>query len=211
MPISKELFDSAMKSIVKYYPDLYQQFINGWSYAQIEQNMDGFINYYKTRFESLMNLLKIPVRSMKNPFYQDQITYHTQEALIYFIRKMLDPYCELAHAIVEYTNNKRKELEAQRERERIEREEREAMRAEQEAYGGRSSGSSILKTAVGVALGNKISSGGKKKSANGKIDLWGTAACPYGQPMRKFRKDSPSFMTVSCNMSCPRWGQCSRA
>ena len=158
-----------------------------------------------------MNLLKIPARSMKNPFYQDQITYHTQEAIIYFIRKMLDPYCELDHAIVEYTNNKRKELEAQRERERIEREEREAMRAEQEAYGGRSSGSSILKTAVGVALGNKISSGGKKKSANGKIDLWGTAACPYGQPMRKFRKDSPSFMTVSCNMSCPRWGQCSRA
>ena len=211
MPISKELFDSAMKSIVKYYPDLYQQFINGWSYAQIEQNMDGFINYYKTRFELLMNLLKIPARSMKNPFYQDQITYHTQEAIIYFIRKMLDPYCELDHAIGEYTNNKRKELEAQRERERIEREEREAMRAEQEAYGGRSSGSSILKTAVGVALGNKISSGGKKKSANGKIDLWGTAACPYGQPMRKFRKDSPSFMTVSCNMSCPRWGQCSRA
>ena len=155
MPISKELFDSAMKPIVKYYPDLYQQFISGWSYAQIEQNMDGFINYYKTRFDMLMGLLRIPVRSTQNPFCRDQITYHTQEALIYFIKKMLDPYCELSTAISEYTTKKLKELEAKREQERIEREEREAMRAEQEAYGGGSSGSGILKTAAGVALGNR--------------------------------------------------------
>ena len=68
---------------------------------------------------------------------------------------MIDPYCELSAAISEHTTKKLKELEAKRERERIEREEREAMRAEQEAYGGGSSGSGILKTAAGVALGNR--------------------------------------------------------
>lgn len=178
MPISKELFDSAMKSIVKYYPDLYQQFINGWSYAQIEQNMDGFINYYKTRFDMLMGLLRIPVRSTQNPFCRDQITYHTQEALIYFIKKMLDPYCKLSTAISEYTTQKLKELEAKRERERIEREEREAMRAEQEAYGGGSSGSGILKTAFGVALGNKISgNSGRGKNAPVRKDYSHSGSC----------------------------------
>ena len=178
MPISKELFDSAMKPIVKYYPDLYQQFISGWSYAQIEQNMDGFINYYKTRFDMLMGLLRIPVRSTQNPFCRDQITYHTQEALIYFIKKMLDPYCKLSTAISEYTTQKLKELEAKRERERIEREEREAMRAEQEAYGGGSSGSGILKTAFGVALGNKISgNSGRGKNAPVRKDYSHSGSC----------------------------------
>ena len=137
---------------------------------------------------------------MKNPFYQDQITYHTQEALIYFIRKMLDPYCELDHAIGEYTNNKRKELEAQRERERIEREEREAMRAEQEAYGSSSSGSGILKTAAGVALGNKISNRGRK--GNGKRDLMGTTVCQYGKRDKAGFKQTCAF--------CPVRDKCSR-
>ena len=200
MPISKELFDSAMKPIVKYYPDLYQQFISGWSYAQIEQNMDGFINYYKTRFDMLMGLLRIPVRSTQNPFCRDQITYHTQEALIYFIKKMLDPYCKLSTAISEYTTQKLKELEAKRERERIEREEREAMRAEQEAYGGGSSGSGILKTAAGVALGNKISNRGRK--GNGKRDLMGTTVCQYGKRDKAGFKQTCAF--------CPVRDKCSR-
>ena len=108
---------------------------------------------------------------------------------------MLDPYCELSTAISEYTTKKLKELEAKREQERIEREEREAMRAEQEAYGGGSSGSDILKTAAGVALGNKISNRGRK--GNGKRDLMGTTVCQYGKRNKAGFKQTCAFCPVS--------------
>ncbi|WP_316636947.1 hypothetical protein [uncultured Ruminococcus sp.] len=176
MPINKELFDSAMKSIVNCYPDLYQQFINGWSYSQIEDNLKGYSNYYKTRFNYLIDLLQIPEKITKHGY---ELYCRSHDELVFYINKMLDPYCELSSTVDEYAEQRG----AQREREDRARAEREAMQEEEGYYddyksSSRSIGGDILKTAFGVALGNKISgNSGRGKNTPVRKDYSYTDGC----------------------------------
>ena len=183
MPITKELFDAGMEPIVKTYPDLFQEFSMGVPYSQIESNIKAYVDFYNGKFNKLIGLLKIPQSITK---YNFEINCRTQDAILAFINKMLDPYCELSNAVEEYAEKSG----AEKERERIARIERERQLEEEQAWreeqgyydddysGGRSSGGGILRTAFGVALGNKMSgNSGRGKNAPMKKDYSGSSCC----------------------------------
>ena len=80
------------------------------------------------------------------------------------------------------------------------------MAREEEYYddysGGRSNGGGILKTAFGVALGNKMSNRGNNEKRNGKRDLLGSSVCQYG------KRDKNGFKQTC--VFCPVRDKCSR-
>jgi hypothetical protein len=194
MPISKELFDSAFKCIVTVYPDLYQKFMSGCPYEQINNDLNGLKIYCNSRINLLLNALNIPKTfretleldgwTGKNASESKEISVRTEEAIKFIIEKMDDPYCVLENLYDEYKQKVKKEIEEEAERRRIAQEEREAMREEEyyEGGGGSSFLGDIFKTATGVAIGNKMSHG---RSRSKKELNW----------------------HYTCSLSCPRRGK----
>jgi hypothetical protein len=64
----------------------------------------------------------------------------------------------------------------------------------------------IFKIAAGVAIGNKVSRG-RENDGSGRQNLFGTAACRYGQ---KDERSRLSYATVACNMTCPVHSHCTQ-
>lgn len=200
-PIERNLFETVYKNAVKFYPDLYDKIIGGCDVERIITEVESYKKEMENRYIMICGKLGIPYTI--EGFSQG--SGREREALIFYINKMTEKStCTLTEAISEYKN---KLVQEQIEREKA-RAEREAERA---YYGEEDNGSSgggllsgVLKTATGVALGNKMSGVGRKRgnSSNGKKDLMGSSGCVYG------KKDKHGF-TQSCP-SCPLKRYCTR-
>lgn len=135
-----------------------------------------------------------------NNFVEDNNLLQNKECTIEEILKHIEDSDVDTTKAIERCLEKKRQEEIRREQER---EHNIAMR--EAGYDTPSSnGSSLLgdiaKTAIGVALGNKMSQGRRTESKY--KDFMGTAGCMYGR-----KKDG---WTVHCDISCPLYGECSR-
>lgn len=200
-PIDRTLFNTVFAKTVKYYPDLFDKVMNGWTVEQIVNEID----LVKKHFEKLYLVIcrKVGVPYTIDGFVQGSGRNHA--ALVFYINVMVkSPTYTIESAVEQY----KKKLEQDKIAREQERAEREAELAQQSYYDERNSrGGSmlgdIMKTATGVALGNKIS-GNTNKKGNGKPDLMGSSGCYYG------RRPPGSKWTVYCNISCPLYDKCAR-
>ena len=207
--IDKELFHRVLKEITDFYP-LWDRMCKGWSADQIKEEVKHYRQYFlETSNDIYLNLLEMPtVNSLENYDSSDDLP------IDYVILNMtVSPTNSINDALKEY-----QEYLAQRQarRDEIARRNAEAEyqrqieREESGYYDQPSSGggflSSMLSTAGGVALGNKLSR--QKSSKSSKRSLWGTAMCPYGKRAKEYDPKAPNFATISCNIGCPLYLQC---
>ncbi len=204
LPIERELFDKAFEDITTIYPMLYDKMFQKLSVEQIKKEIEMLQKNYDNRLKQYCSFLELnslqaatewmPIRNSISSSPRDKKCFEFYE------EKMENSDILIFDAITKCRGMLwEEELEA-RERDRA-REEARAMREEEsESSGGGSFLGSMVGAAVGTAIGNKKA----KKQKKGKVDLWGTAACPYGNRIDRYRK-------VECNSSCPKRGQCSRA
>lgn len=206
-PIDRKLFDTALSKITSVYPSLYDKMMQGWSIEQIREDLNKYADLFNKKWNTICN--DVSMMACQSMFTQlgmsgdkNQPTEQIRKGLVFYIEKMVsDPYCTLEDAKKAYDEQLRIEEE-----ERIERERRnqETLEAWSESFRERRSSSggflsNMLSTAGGVALGNKMSNSGGRKS--GKLDLYGTARCPYG------KKDDGGW-TIACDLRCPFHRDC---
>lgn len=213
--VDKALFDKVLIGITEEYPPLYDRMLQGWSLEQIQADMLKFADHFNREWNALLkNLANIACPkiytqlnlslSSLDPSLE---TIHT--GVVYYLDKMIWAFCfhnTLENVVSQYAE----ELEKQREQERKNQERERQLRKQrlieqrERAY----SNEVFLKGVdLGTALGNKLPQ--PKQRSDGKVDLWGTAACPYGMKAKMYDSSAPDFMTIRCNISCPKWGQCS--
>lgn len=206
-PIDRNLFNAALNKITSVYPSLYDKMMQGWSFEQIYEDLKKYADFFNKKWNTICNnlaagacptfFLQLGLSGSEN-----QPTEQIRKGLVFYINKMVNnPYCTLSDAKNEYEEQLRIE---QQEAEEAARQAQEALEAWSEArQERRSSGSSggILNTAVGVALGNKMS--GISPRRDGKKDFMGSSGCMYG------KKDESGF-TIRCDIRCPLHRECTR-
>ncbi|MBO4306593.1 MAG: hypothetical protein J5890_05335 [Clostridia bacterium] len=211
-PITRAQFDAAFKNIVSVFPQLYNFFVNGASYDEICNIIKGRAEELFQRYADACNDLNLPERVTG----ENGVSFSCREPadLTSLLEAMVGRHTLLETVI----KDKLGSLEAQREFEMMEAsfiDEREPDYSEYAGNNASSSGSGgflreVASTAAGVYIGERLVDRKRAKDAsNKKPDLWGTAACPYGEPMNKYDKHAPDFAHIRCNIGCPKWGMCS--
>lgn len=191
-PIDRDLFEKVFSDVVKFYPNLFDKFMQGWSYEQIKDDILKYREYFSQRLDFLLDLLGIPKDMYCNKWL------HQVEALEFYINKMSNNRkCTLFDAIEEY----KKKVEA--DYAELQRQ-RQAEMEEREAQGSSGGGffSDVIKTAGGVALGNKMSGVGRRR--DGKKDLLGTSVCQRG------KRSGHGYHTYSSCIGCSVRSECTR-
>ena len=209
MPIDRNLFDRALIDITNVYP-LYDKMMQGWTVDQIRDDMKRYSDYFNREWNEICNNLAAAACPLIFPQLgmsdnTNLPTMRIRKGLIFYIEKMANnPYCSLSEAKSAYDNQLEQERREEEQRQ-LEAEEERQRRLEQKEsgqYGQPSSGGffrSMLSTAGGVALGNKLSD--NRSGKDGKKDLFGTGACPYG------KKDEHGW-SIRCDMRCPFNSNC---
>lgn len=192
-PIDRTLFETAFKDIVQVYPHLYDYYIQGKSYEEIDRDLKRRAEILDQRYAQLCKDLQLPDKINGN--YGVIFNREWSKDLQLLIKKMDNTDTPLDKAIQKCLE----ELEKERLEEIQEEEEWAEIEALFRPNNTSSSSGGILKTAAGVALGNKLSGVG---SSNKKRDFMGSAGCMYGK-----KKDG---WIVHCDMSCPLYIECSR-
>lgn len=208
-PVDRNLFDTALSKITNVYPLLYDKMAQGWSPEQIHEDLNKYADLINKKWNAIckdvFTIACLPIFHQLNMSGDgNQPTEQIHKGLVFYIQKMADdPYCTLANAMEAYSEQLRIEEEERIERNR---QNQETLEEWSESFRERrqnsSSGgflSNMLSTAGGVALGNKMSNSRGKKS--GKLDLYGTARCPYG------KKDDGGW-TIACDLRCPFHRDC---
>lgn len=206
MPIDQNLFNRCFADTVKFYPSLYDKFMQGWGYEQIKAEVEALSEQYKSQWEKLCDLLSIP--KTLSLFYTDgTVNGRDQKRLAGYMAFMAYTNKTVSEAIDAYYQKLQNEDKQEQERQRQLQEER-AARAQWESEHPReeSGGASLLGGLVGGVASHY---GGKIKNTwdnAGKPDLFGTPQCPYGKPMpgRGIR----SSATIHCDISCPLKYKC---
>ncbi len=179
-PVSKELFDSALPNLTLDYPELFFDMVNGYSVETIKKKLEEILNLYTMRWENMCERLDIPsnINVKYFGYTKHDINMRGREGLSYCIGKIsANPLSKIYPSIIfdEYKYMVMDDI--QKEMQKIEREDEERAQREErkavETNGGSSGG--IIDTALGVALGNKISGNSRKKSE--KKDMFGTSVC----------------------------------
>lgn len=202
-PIDKELFDKALNTIVKVYPVLYDRTVQGWSYEQIQADLNKYADLLNKKWNEICNLLAVSCISMFKQLGMsgddNQLSDRIHKGLLFYSETMLaEPGLSIKSCNRRYDDYLRRQEEQDREAEANVDEFIGAVR------GSSSSGGffgNMLSAAGGVAIGNKISGNSKKK--NEKPDLMGSAGCMYN------RRDSSDWK-VHCDVSCPLYWKCKR-
>lgn len=184
-PIDRTLFETALAGIVNLYPQLYDCFMQGMSYEQIESDMKNRAEILSQRYAQLCDDLQLPDSLCGE--YDVVLKCRNLDSLQLFLNKMVNTDKSLDKIVSECL----KELEEKRLSE-IQREQEERKRARMEAEYGyddydapSSNGGSFLRdvasTAMGVALGNRMTDRRRKKEAS-KETQWRytcSISCPY--------------------------------
>lgn len=178
--IDKNLFHSVLKDITDVYP-LWDKMCRGWSIEQIKTDMEKYLTYFQERAQKLRALLGIPAtyENYKQPD-SPVCTY-----IINYMSK--SSTCLIDDAISAYLEYLQKQQEQRDEEARRRAEEARQRRLEREesGYYDQPSGggflSSMLSTAGGVALGNKITENSRKKERKKELQWHYTCSisCPY--------------------------------
>lgn len=188
-PINKELFDKALKTIVEVYPVLYDKTVQGWSYEQIQADLNKYADLLNKKWNQIFNLLASFCTSIYTQLEMsknnNQLSDKIHKGLLFYSEKMLgEPGLSIESCKRRYDDNLRHQEE-----------QRQVAEANVDEFIGAIRDS----TSSGGIFGNIASS--KKKHE--KPDLMGSAGCMYN------RRDSSGWK-VSCNISCPLFWQCKR-
>ena len=178
------MFETAFANIVNVYPQLYDYFMQGMSYEQIENDMKNRVEILAQRYVQLCDDLKLP--ESLNGEYNVVLKCRELNSLQLFLNKMVKSYKSLDEIILICL----KELEEKRLsdiRREQERREREAMEAEYGYYDDTPSPSrgsflrDVASTALGVYAGEKLTDRRRKKEASKEIQWHYTCSisCPY--------------------------------
>ena len=176
------------------YHELPNDIGNRVSVDEIRKNVYRILDQYKINWEKTCAEINLPNDFV---FYGKTLSVRDNDGMLYVLgaleknmmRSFDDVFEEMKAKVVEMY------MEEQREAQGSYYEPEPS-----QSYGGGSSFlGDVLKTATGVALGNKISG----NSNNGRKDFMGSAGCQIG------KKDDHGF-TETCNWTCPLWHNCSR-
>lgn len=206
-PIDRTLFETAFANITNLYPPLYDYFMQGMSYEQIESDMKNRAEVLSQRYVQLCDDLQLPENLSGD--YDVILKCRNLDSLQLFLNKMVNTDKSLDEIVSECL----KELEEKRLSE-IQREQEERERARMEAeYGyddydeapssnGGGMVKDILKIGLGVASGNKIS--GVSPRRDGKRDLYGTSVC------QRTKSSSRKSMKMFSCIGCPAEDRCTK-
>ena len=193
-PFDADLVDKAFPNISLIYHELPNDIGNRVSVDEIRKNVYRILDQYKINWEKTCAEINLPNDFV---FYGKTLSVRDNDGMLYVLgaleknmmRSFDDVFEEMKAKVVEMY------MEEQREAQGSYYEPEPS-----QSYGGGSSFlGDVLKTATGVALGNKISG----NSNNGRKDFMGSAGCQIG------KKDDHGF-TETCNWTCPLWHNCSR-
>lgn len=207
-PIDRGLFDAVFDKVAKIYP-LYEKMAAGMTYEQIEAELLGHAEYFAQRWLDLCNLLSLPEAwdlDTRGTGHSNNV--RSTEGLTYCINYMVERADRtLAAAVRSYRDFLEEEIKEHKRQRELERQQREA---EREASDGGEGGllQGVLRTAAGVAIGNKVSgAGGRKERKDGRKDLMGSASCVYGK--KRHSGIGGSEVTLRCS-DCPVKKYCTR-
>ena len=144
--IDRELFNSVLKDITQFFPSLYDRMLAGWKYEQISEYIQGYFHFFEERHKSICDLLNIPMKFM----FLSHPAPRSKDTLRACIDLMDLPDYSLKQALLDFRNYEA-ERQAQQDAEDAARREARQANGEPSLLGG------VLKTAAGVAIGNKIS------------------------------------------------------
>lgn len=164
-PIDKELFNKALNTIVKVYPVLYDRTVQGWSYEQIQADLNKYADLLNKKWNEICNLLAVSCVSIFKQLGmsgdENQLSDRIHKGLLFYSEKMLaEPGLSIKSCNRCYDDYLRRQEEQDREAEANVDEFIGAVR------GSSSSGGflgNMLSTAAGVALGNSSSNKELKK------------------------------------------------
>ena len=206
-PINREVFNTAFNRITKVYPELYDKTIQGWSLDTIRNDINEKAKDYKDEWIKLYRMLAAQYPQLEKAFgfNESSQSFSSQDSINYFLDYMhkrfdvlLDDTCKAYYQyLAEKAEEERREAEARR------------LAREEEYYddysGGYSNGPSILKTAFGVALGNKMSgNSGRDRNAPQRKDYSNSASCT-----RKIRVKNGRILEKTCH-GCTMAPYCTR-
>lgn len=203
MYIYRDKFNAAFPKIIKVYPMMYDRMQAGCTVDEMRDEIMRISAEYEARWKNLCDMLDIPLKFMIEVRPSIANNPRDNACLMNYINKM-NQSTTFIDAAVKACESEivSKELEAQREdqlRELEAEEKAEYYSSQPSDAGGGGRGESFLgsvvKTAAGVYIGNKIS----QPKKNAKKDLFGTAAC------QRMRKNSMQTCT-----GCPARDRCTK-
>ena len=178
--IDRTLFETAFANIVNVYPQLYDYFMQGMSYEQIESDMKNRAEILSQRYAQLCDDLQLP--EILRGEYDVVLKCRNLDSLQIFLNKMVNTDKSLEETIVAHF----KELEEKRALEIQEKQERARMQAE---YGYNDTPSSnrggfwkdTASTTIGVFGGELLTDRRRKREAKKEIQWRYTCSlsCPY--------------------------------
>lgn len=221
--IDPKLFNKVLSKIVLVYPNLYNKMMSGMTYEQIRSELEEYAEYFSQRWVYLCSLLSLPEDI---GIYAGAIDHSSNmrspEGLGYCI-EYLGGHGLLSHkdylsgsenhtlkgAIESYKKFLKRELEKYEERQEREREARANASMDDDFVGDFITG--MLRTAGGVALGNRLSGNrGSRSRSSGrqnevkKKNYYGSKAC-----QRKSRVENGRFVHKDTCVGCTIASQCS--
>lgn len=198
-PVDRRLFDSVLKKITDVYP-LYEKMMSGTTYEQIKLDLTNYAEFFSQHWHNLCDLLSLPQAfNLKTQYIKRNNNLRNSEGLKYCITEMIKGGASQIDSIASsYEITLEFELEDYFKKQAA----RATYREESSDYS--SSGgfiSNTASTAIGVAIGNKMS--GEKQRKDGKKNLFGTSACQ--------RCNSPknSYDRLTC-LGCPASSRCTK-
>ena len=201
-PFDKNVFNKAFSNIIRVYPELYERTIQGWTLDAIKNEIYNKAKSYRDERNLLYSILvkQCPKIEELITFDENESTFENLDSFYFFLHYMQ----KHNDALLDDTSEAcERYLIALAERRRREAEERRLAleeQAQQDYYeddysGGRSNDSSILKTAFGVALGNKMSgNSGRDRNAPQRKDYSNSASCT-----RKIRVKNGRILEKTCH------------
>lgn len=190
LSLDRELFNRTFSNIIALYPNLYEKTIQGWSYEQVEADINRYSELFNQKFTEIHTLLNIRFNSplIRTPAYSlDNLRKYVK--LMKKNRNML-----LSEAITITKENTLNKTFTERVGEQ-----EDSSNACNETY----SESAHQRHESYKTESNSFDRARKESRTQANApDLMGSYACMYGK-----KKDG---WTVHCDISCPVYFQCSR-
>lgn len=211
-PFDKNVFNNAFLYITKVYPELYERTIQGWTVDAIKNEIYKKAKSYRDERYLLYSILvkQCPKIEELITFDENESTFENLDSFYFFLHYMQKHNDALLDDTSEACERYLITLAERRRREAEERRLALEEQAQQDYYdddysGGRSNDSSILKTAFGVALGNKMSgNSGRDRNAPQRKDYSNSASCT-----RKIRVKNGRILEKTCH-GCTMAPYCTR-
>ncbi len=201
-PFDADLVDKAFPDISLIYHTLPNDINKKENVANIRQRISDILEQYKTLWEKTCIDLNLPEDFT---IMEHNVCVRDDYGLGWIINALQENVTRSIDDVIDEIKVKAREAAIELEQQEQYEAQMQAQYESQSSFESRDSSpgilSSVLTTAAGVALGNKIT--GNTNKDNGRKDFMGSAGCQIG------KKDEAGFRQ-SCDWTCPLWHNCSR-